>query len=80
MFMGTDKQASLVYTDNSQELTSALETLGTLGWPHDPATPYKPQTNGIGVISSSNAHTSLISVGIVVVKKLKLSHWDTPKH
>ena len=40
----------------------------------------QPQTNGIGVISSSNAHTSLISVGIVVVKKLKLSHWETPKH
>ena len=43
-FMGTAMKAKLVYTDNSQELNSALEMLG---WPHDPSTPYKPQTNGI---------------------------------
>ena len=44
VFMGTAMKAKLVYTDNSQELSSALEILG---WPHDPSTPYKPQTNGI---------------------------------
>ena len=43
-FAGPRDEVHLIYTDGAKELAAAA---AELGWRHDTATPYRPQTNGV---------------------------------